>query len=91
MAWYEVVTEVNRVYQLAIEEEYGTFLDAVIEAQGLSAALRADLDLGSWSVTILAHWCPRDGYCKCGELRLEDTPFDMFEGMTIPLMFTTGG
>lgn len=86
MAWYQVVTEVNKIHQAGLEEEYDSYTEAKEQADALASALNVEMDIGSWTIMLNHHLCDKNGSCEC---RFGQTPYARFEGMKIPFRWVT--
>lgn len=86
--WYAVTAEVNG--SLVQQDEYDDREEAVDQASELSFGLSDDLDIGSWRVELLTHWCDKID-CECAALREDNGAFAEDEGMVISDFLTREG
>jgi hypothetical protein len=80
--WYEIVVTVNDKEVYLVTEIHDDPLGAIQEATDLIVALKEEQDVGSWSVTVLPHWCDKND-CECSKYRRSEIPQALFKGMTL--------
>jgi hypothetical protein len=83
MTWYEVLPIVHN-REAHVENEFDDISEAFEQAGSLAKALRADEDTASWSISVIAHSCDKNGTdCVC---RLE-VQVGSYYGVVVPREF----
>ena len=85
--WYELFITANGKYQEFDEVEFPSPVKVIEEAKRLVVELDQEMDVGSWEVRLLPHWCERGGPCPCDVMRTETRPYAEYKGMVLPLDF----